>query len=86
MTENNKETGRIVEDILREIMKIIPTSEVELIHALNKFKFSLHNKAPEVQRGSDCWIPFIDILNLHIPIIKDDWHILIKDILLNKND
>ena len=86
MTENNKETGRLVEDILKEILKIIPSSEENLIHDLYNFKLSLHNKAPEVQRGSDCWIPFVNILNLHIPLIKDEWHIIIKDILLNKND
>ena len=82
MTENK---GRLVEDVLKIIMKIIPTNEVELIKDLNNYDKSLFNKAPEVRRGADCWIPFINILDLHIPNIVDEWHIKIRDVLNNDN-
>jgi hypothetical protein len=74
---------RAVDDILEEVLQIIPTSETNLIVEINKFKDTLGNKAPEVLKGSDCWIPFIHILNRNIPDIKDDWQIKIRNLLAN---
>jgi hypothetical protein len=91
-TENketeNKETenkGRLVEDVLKIIMNIIPENEVELIKDLDSYDKSLFNKAPELRRSGECWIPFINILDLHIPNIVDEWHVKIRDILNNEN-
>lgn len=90
MSENqeteNQETenkGRLVEDVLKIIMNIIPTNEVELIKNLGNFDKSLFYKSPELRRSADCWIPFINILDFHIPNVVDEWHIKIRDILNN---
>jgi len=79
MSEDYK--GRLVDDVLEQIIKIIPVDETKLIDNLNKFKSSLFNKSPEVKRGADCWVPFINLLNFHIPHIKDEWQIEIKNII-----
>lgn len=79
MTELNK--YRLVDDVLSDIVKLIPTSQNSLIDELYNFKETLHNKAPEVRRGSECWIPFINILNFYIPNIEEDWQIAIKNII-----
>jgi hypothetical protein len=73
--------GRHIDDILKIIIKIIPKQEETLLNELDIFAKSLWNKAPEVMRGSDCWIPFIQILNNNIPEIKEDWQIEIFNIL-----
>jgi len=72
---------RLVEDVLDKILQIIPISETKLIYDLNNYKNSLHNKAPEIRRTPDCWIPFINILNYHISEIKETWQIEIRNVL-----
>jgi len=76
--------ARSVDDIIEEVLQIIPTTENKLIIEINNFKDTLGNKAPEVLKSSDCWIPFIHILNRNIPYIKDDWQIKIRNLLANK--
>lgn len=76
------EKGRLVEEVLEQIIKIIPKTELLLIHHLNKFRASLDHKAPEMRRSSDCWKPFINILNYYIPEKKHDWQIQIREILV----
>lgn len=76
--------ARAVDDIIEEVLQIIPTTETSLILEINNFKDTLGNKAPEVLKGPDCWNPFIHILNRNIPDIKDDWQIKIRDLLANK--
>ena len=76
------EKGRLVEEVLSQIIKIIPETEILLIRDLNTFRDSLHNKAPEMRRAADCWVPFLDLLNYYIPYKKDAWHLQINDILL----
>jgi len=66
MTEQEPK-GRLVSDILNKITPLIPDSETKLLHELNKFRMDLFYKADEVQRGPECWIPFINILNYYIP-------------------
>ena len=77
------EQGRFVEDVLKQVLEVIPSCEAELIKELYLFKESLHNKAPEMRRSSECWQPFINILNYFIPNKEEEWHIKIKDILEN---
>jgi|LauGreDrversion4_2_1035121.scaffolds.fasta_scaffold1592303_2 hypothetical protein len=83
MTEKELK-GRVVSDVLKNIIPLIPKSETKLLDELNKFNLDLNYKAVEVQMGSDCWIPFINILNYFIPNIHEEWHIKIRDILNNK--
>jgi hypothetical protein len=78
------EKGRLVDDILKKVLEFVPYDEAGLIKELNLYYKSLDNKAPEIRRGSECWIPFINILNYFIPNIVEDWHIVIRDILENK--
>ena len=79
MSETEK--GRLVEDVLKKIMTLIPDSEEKLINELNKFKLDLNYCAPEIQRGPECWIPFINILNFFIPKKEEEWQLRIRDIL-----
>ena len=69
MTEQEPkgQKGRLVSDILNKIMPLIPTTETKLFDDLNKFEQDLNYKADELQRGPECWIPFINILNYYIP-------------------
>ena len=66
MTEQEPK-GRLVSEVLNKIILLIPDSETKLLDALNKFKQELSYKADELQRGHECWIPFINILNFYIP-------------------
>ena len=81
MSETKK--GRLVEVVLKQVMKIIPESETNLINELNKFKKTLDYCAPEMRMASECWVPFIGILNYYIPKIEEEWQIKIRDILNN---
>jgi hypothetical protein len=81
MSEIETKKGRVVDVVLKQIVKIIPDSETELLKELRKFESTLGYCAPEVQRGADCWIPLIGILNFYIPIKEEEWHLKIRDIL-----
>jgi hypothetical protein len=72
---------RLVNEIIRVVIEIIPESETTLINELKNYKKTLFNQAPESLSGSYCWIPFINILNNHINDIKEEWQIKIRDIL-----
>ncbi len=82
MSESASYKPRLVSDVLNSIMKIIPTSETILIEAMNEFKEDLRYRAPELQISYECWDPFIKLLNTHIPNIKEDWQIEIREILM----
>ena len=78
MTEQEPK-GRLVSEVLNKILPLIPESEKKLLDELEKFKLELFYKADELQRGSDCWIPFINILNFYNPNISE-----IRDIVNGK--
>lgn len=75
--------SRSVYDVIKTVLEIVPENETSLISDLNKYETKLSYKAPEVLTGSDGWIPLINILNLHIPLIKEEWQIKIREILKN---
>jgi hypothetical protein len=77
-------TGRDVTNVIKEVIKIIPQGENELIKELKIYDDSLWNKAPELLQDGYCWQPFINILNKFIPLIEKDWHKEIQ-IILNNN-
>jgi hypothetical protein len=77
------ENHRSVIDVIKLLSNIIPRNETELINELNKYVKSLYNKAPELLKGTECWLPFIHILNYYIPDITEDWHIQIDILLKN---
>jgi hypothetical protein len=75
--------NRNVMDVIKEIILIIPAGEIELQNQLKIYSKKLWNKAPEQLISSDCWTPFIQLLNDYIPEIKEDWQINISTILKN---
>jgi hypothetical protein len=75
--------SRNVDDVIKEILLIIPEYEIKLVSQLKIYYKSLWNKAPEQLNSSDCWNPFIQILNDNIHEIKEDWQIKILNILKN---
>jgi len=76
---------RSVFDVLKQVMEVIPDTEVNLIKALIKFKDKeLYYMAPELLIGGEAWEPFIYILNNFIPDKNEKWQIEIKDILEKK--
>jgi hypothetical protein len=78
--------NRLVNEVIRVVLEIIPESETTLINELKKYKRSLFNQAPESLSGSYCWIQFLTILNNHIHDIKEEWQIKIRDILKNNGE
>ena len=77
-------TPRDLEDIIIEIVKNIPNTEYKLTNEINKLQSDLCYRATEVRRGGYYWAKFINILNRHIPDIKEEWQIKIRDILNDK--
>jgi len=75
---------RSAADVLKQILVIIPETETILLNELNKYKQDLSYKPPELLEASDCWTPFIEILNYFIPNKDGEWQIKIRDILENK--
>lgn len=75
--------SRSVYAVIKEVLEIIPKNETNLINELKRYETKLSYRAPEVLTGSDGWIPLIHILNLHIPVIKEEWQIKIKELLKN---
>ena len=83
-TKTKTKKGRFVEVVLKQVMEIIPESETNLINELNKFKRTLDYSAPEMRMASECWSPFISILNFFIPKKEEEWQLRIRDILTNQ--
>ena len=79
------EINRLVDDVIDEILPIIPLQEKVLINLLNEFKNSLWNLAPEVRQSSYIWIKLCNLLNENISVFDQDWKIIIKKII-NKQD
>jgi hypothetical protein len=75
--------SRSVIDVVNQILPIIPDTEYALKRAIKKYSDSQFNKAPEVLRGSICWIPFVNILNSHITIFDEEWKIQIRNMINN---
>lgn len=65
---------RDIVDVYNQIIKIIPNDEVELKSLLKEFIDSLWNKAPEVRRGPETFVPFGNILINNIPNILELTH------------
>ena len=76
-------SSRSVIDIANQILLIIPDKEYALKKDIGKYCQSQFNKAPEVLRGSICWIPFVNILNSHITIFDEEWKIQMRNMINN---
>ena len=67
------EQGRCVVDIIDQLLHVIPDEELYLKTILIDYKDSLWNKAPEVRRSSECWLPLKNILAEHITNFDKEW-------------
>lgn len=80
---SNNKPNRYVNDVIKQVLNLIPASETKLISELQIYNSLLWNKPPEVLQDSYCWEPFINILNRNIPEINTVWQVAIKNIISN---
>jgi hypothetical protein len=73
--------GRSVIDVAIIVLDMIPDNEYVLKGNIATLCKDFSNQAPEVLRGSYCWIPFINILNKHISVFDTQWKIAIRNIV-----
>jgi hypothetical protein len=66
-------SSRSVTDIIPKLFEIIPSQEIDLINSLNQFNDTLWNKAPEILKSQEYWIPLQNILNFHLNNIDNKW-------------
>jgi hypothetical protein len=79
---------RDIESVYDKIIQIIPINKntTKLIEELKDFIDTLWNKAPEVRRSAETFIPFMNILIKNIPNIMelknddDKWKFDVRDI------
>ena len=74
---------RYVDDVIIKVLQFIPESEINIRNALINYKLSLFNKSPEALKTSDCWLPFINIMNSFITDFDENWKIIIRNIICN---
>ncbi len=58
--------GRLIEDVHKQIYRIIPLDKIELRGNLRAYVDSLWNKAPEVRSGPEVYLPYASILSAWI--------------------
>ena len=75
---------RDVGDICKQIMDIVPDSEVELLYQLRKFYDTLWNQAPELRKSTIFWKPLGNILNQNIDSFEQDWQKKILNLFNNQ--
>jgi len=72
---------RNVEDVIPQILAVIPKNETRLINELQKhYDEELWNKAPELRSCLECWAPLQAILMKHINDTRVDWQKNVVDI------
>jgi len=67
------EQCRCVVDTIDQLLNVIPDEELYLINILIDYKESLWNKAPEVRKSSECWLPLRNILAKQITNFDNEW-------------
>lgn len=78
--------SRDVYDITKQIMDLVPDSEVELLYQLRKFQDGLWNQAPELRISAMFWKPLGNILNKNIDSFEEDWQKKILKLFNNVSD
>lgn len=58
--------SRPIEQVYDKIIKHIPQDQINLKEELKKFIEGIWNKAPEVRRGPELYLPFANILAQYI--------------------
>ena len=67
-------TPRDIVDVYDKIIKVIPDENTEFKNELKKYVKTLWNKAPEVRRGPETFMPFANILLTYVPNILNLTH------------
>jgi hypothetical protein len=71
---------RSVDEIIPELLAIIPNTEGKLISSIKSYRDSLWNKAPEILQSKEGWVPLAMILHQHVGVIDDDWKIKLQKV------
>jgi len=74
---------RDVAEICKQIMDLVPDSEIELLYQLRRFQDGLWNQAPELRKTAMFWNPLGNILSKNMYSFEEDWQ---KKILKLFND
>jgi hypothetical protein len=77
---------RDVYDITKQIMDLVPDSEVELLYQLRMFHDTLWNQAPELRISAMFWKPLGNILNKNVDSFEQDWQKKILKLYNNDSD
>ena len=64
---------RSVDKVLEKIILLVPEEEEKIKRALSEYLESLWNKAPEVRRSAECWVPLQQLLGSHISSFDEEW-------------
>ena len=64
---------RDVAETCKQIIDIIPGSEIELMYQVRKFHDSLWNQAPELRSNAIFWKQLANILNKNIDSFEKEW-------------
>jgi len=81
---------RDIVDVCEQIIQAIPVDQIKLKKELEDYIGSLWNKAPEVKRGSETFIPVANILISNIPKILEltsedpKWNFDVRNIFKGK--
>ena len=74
---------RSISSVYQQILKVIPSEEIELRKELSEYIDGLWNIAPEAMCDSNVFIPFANILSKHIRSLEpgvDQWKFDVRDI------
>ena len=77
---------RDVYDITKQIMDLVPDSEVELLYQLRMFHDTLWNQAPELRISAMFWKPLGNISNKNVDSFEQDWQKKILKLYNNESD
>jgi hypothetical protein len=62
-----------IDDILAQIIALIPEDETELIANIKKYDIDLWNQAPELRNNPNFWAALQNTLQKNIPDIDTPW-------------
>lgn len=63
--------SRYIDDVHKKIYDAIPSSEIDFRNELKEYIESIWNKAPEVRKSSETYIPYYIILKKYISNIEN---------------
>ena len=76
--------GRNIDDVIDQLLAVIPKTETDLLNKIRDYKNSLFNIAPELRGNGEYFIRLGYILNSNITEIDTDWKQELVDIFNDK--